>query len=139
MAGGVYGVVITAHGPIADAYGTFQMTVAGFENVPGLLRILDLDAFAMVADPIRPRIYAGGFTGINMIDTETFAVMNLLKGDQRFALSVSADSSKLLFVDGYANASQLKRIDLNSLQQLPALTIPVNYYATWYTGRLGRA
>ena len=131
MAGGVYGVVITAHGPIANAYGTFQMTVAGFENVPGLLRILDLDAFAMVADPIRPRIYAGGFTGINMIDTETFAVMNLLKGDQRFALSVSADSSKLLFVDGYANASQLKRIDLNSLQQLPALTIPVNYYATW--------
>jgi hypothetical protein len=130
-AGGVYGAVITAHGPIADAYGAFQITMHGFDDVPGLLAILHMDASSMIADPIRPRIYTGGFTGINMINTETFAVETLLSGDQRFALSVSADSSELLFVDGYANSSQLKRIDLNSLQQLPAVTIPVNYYATW--------
>ena len=31
-AGGVYGAVITAHGPIADAHGTISFTVAGFEQ-----------------------------------------------------------------------------------------------------------
>ena len=37
---GEYGPVITAHGPLADAYGTFPFTVQGLDLIPGLLSIL---------------------------------------------------------------------------------------------------
>ena len=68
--GGVYGPVITAHGPIADAYGTFPITVLELSEVPGLLAILPATEAPEVADPIRPRVYTAGQTGIGMIDTD---------------------------------------------------------------------
>jgi len=83
-----------------------------------------------VADPIRPRIYAGSSQALDMIDTETFAITQLLPGDQRSPLSVSADGSSLLLVQNYTYPTQLKKIDLTSLQSLPAVTIPSDYYPT---------
>jgi hypothetical protein len=127
-AGGVYGAVITAHGPIADAHGTISFTVAGFERVPGLVHILPVDSFRMVADPVRSRIYIGGIDGLKMINTDTFAVTTLLTGDQRWPLSVSADSANLLFVEYLNNISKLKKIDLTTLESLPSITLPIDYY-----------
>ena len=67
----------------------------------------------MVADPVRSRIYIGEIDGLKMINTDTFAVTTLLTGDQRWPLSVSADSANLLFVEYLNNTSKLKKIDLN--------------------------
>ena len=121
---GVYGIVMTAHGPIADAYGVIPLTVRGVEDVPGLLSILHLPAASLVADPIRPHIYVGGSAGISMIDTETFEVTNLTSSSAPNAhLSISADASTLLYTD-YGHPALEYKIDLDSLSVLPAVSIP---------------
>ena len=86
---GVYGPAITAHGPIADAYGTFPMTVLELSEVPGLLAILHMGGGPAVADPIRPRIYTSEQSGIGMVDTTTFQETNLVLGDTSAAFYVS--------------------------------------------------
>jgi hypothetical protein len=125
---GSYGPVITAHGPIADAYGTFPMTILGLEEVPGLLSILRGTGSPFLADPIRPRIYTAGQTGIDMIDTETLAVTNLVPADSRAAFfpSISADGSILLYTNANSLVPQELRIDLASLKALPPIDIPGN-------------
>ncbi len=84
----------------------------------------------MVADPVRPRIYTGGIDGLKMIDTDTFAVTQLLSGDQRWPLSISADTSDLLFVQYFNPTTVLRKIDLTSLELIPGVTIPDDYYIT---------
>jgi hypothetical protein len=122
---GVYGPVITAHGPVADANGTFQLSVLGLERVRGLLAILRLDTYQIIADPIRPRIYSRGPMGIDMIDTATLEVTRIFTSPQApNDLSVSADLSKLLFIDPYHPAPQLKKIDLTSFTLLPPIDLP---------------
>jgi hypothetical protein len=65
---------------------------------------------------------------INLIDTNTFEVTNLLPGNELPAqLSISADSSSLLIAK--PSAPHLERIDLESLQTLPNLAIPLSYSA----------
>ena len=130
-ASGDFGPVIIAHGPIADAYGTFPVTVFGLERVQGLLAILSMSGYSMVADPVRPRIYAAGLDDINMIDTDTFAVTRLLpatgEGVTVANLSISGDSTQLLFTDQMQMPPVLNRIDLESLTALLPLTIPANF------------
>jgi hypothetical protein len=126
--GGVYGPVITAHGPLADAFGTFPMTVLGLSEVPGLLAIVDMSGGPAVADPIRPRIYTSGQSGIGMIDTTTFQETNLIPGDPSAGLylSISADASTLLYINANSSPPQEFKIDLESLSVLPAIEIPGN-------------
>jgi hypothetical protein len=123
---GIYGPVITAHGPFADAYGTFPMTVLDLSEVPGLLAIFRGLDFPKVADPIRPRIYTAGQTGIGMIDTTTFQATNLISGDPYagFYLSISADGSTLLYPHGDDASPQEFKVDLDSLSMVPAIDIP---------------
>lgn len=121
-AGGPYETVITAHGPLADAYGTISFHVVGFDQLPGLIRILPLDVFSLVADPVRTRIYTTGTDGLKMIDTETFEVTRFLTGDQRGGLSISADASTLLSVSQISPV--LKKVDLTSLKLLSSFPIP---------------
>ncbi len=119
---GAFGPGITAHGPITDAYGTFPMTVLGLEEIPGLLAILHLDAASVLADPIRPRIYAAGVSGISMIDNKTLQVTTLVAADRTGAhLSISADFSTLLYT---LADKQEHRVDLSSLAVLPPIGIP---------------
>ena len=124
---GVFGPVITAHGPVANAYGTFPMTVHRLDEVPGLLKILHVTGIPVVADPIRPRVYVAGQDGISMIDTTTFKETRLVPGNQGVALrvSISADASTLLYTNVNGPAREY-RIDLQSLSVLPSLPIPVN-------------
>jgi Putative Ig domain/Matrixin len=128
---GVFNAVITAHGPIVDTYGAYQFAVLGLEEVPGLLSILNLPASSLVADPIRPRIYvAAGYAGISMIDTETFEVTSLVSSSPFNArLSISADASTLLYTDLYGSPVQEYKIDLETLNALPAVPIPGNLSA----------
>ncbi len=127
-AAGVYGTVVTAHGPFADAYATITFTITGFEAVPGLVKILHMDALRMLADPIRPRIYAASSKGMTSIDTDTFAVTTLVSGDQRWPISLSADAAFLYYVQDFAAYTQLRKIDLTTLAPQPGLTIPYDYY-----------
>lgn len=119
-AGGPYETVITAHGPLANAYGTISFDVVGFDQLPGLLRILPLDISDLVADPVRPRVYLAGIDGLSVIDTDTFEVTQFLTGDQRGPLSISADASTLLLVA----TPELKKVDLSSLKLVSSLPVP---------------
>ena len=121
---GEYNPVVTAHGPVADAYGSIRITVWDLNQVPGLLAIIKVDATSLLVDPVRPRLYAAGENGINMIDTDTYAVTQLIPGNQGPAnISFSVDNS-LLFSEV---APTLRRVDLESLAEIPALTIPTGY------------
>jgi len=124
---GDVGPVIIAHGPIADAYGTYPVTVLGLDSAPGLLAIVHTDARPAVADPLRARIYAAGADGVEMIDTDTFEVTQLVPpvSDAAFGLSVSADGSTLLYVNSNGLLVE-HRIDLESLATLPDVPIPAN-------------
>jgi Matrixin/Putative Ig domain len=123
---GLYNTVITAHGPIANAYVAYQFTVLGLEQVPGLLKIFSTGVTSLVADPIRPRVFFSNPNGINVINTQTLAVTNLLAAAvPRGALSISADASTLLStsrIDMTSMAHEV-RVELNSLSALPTLTI----------------
>ena len=127
--GGVYNMVVTARGALATAYKSVQLTVLGFDEVPGLLNVLSFPfPSSLLADPVRPRVYtAGSSSGIDMIDTNTFARTRLISdsiGNTR--LSISADASTLLFTRPYAAEVQARRINLQSLQELAPLPLPAN-------------
>jgi Matrixin/Putative Ig domain len=123
---GVYDIVITAHGPIADADVAFQLVVRDVNEVLGLEAIARSPASSLVADPVRARIYFAGPAGISMLNTETFEVTNLLPGDKGAALlSISADSSALFFTGANGDV-RLYKVDLESLTLLPAIEIPSN-------------
>jgi hypothetical protein len=131
---GKYTPVITAHGPIADAYATFSMTVEGFNQVPGLLKILPLDAYYVVADPIRPRFYTSGPSGVSMIDVDTFEITNLVsETNYIWAPSLSPDSSQLLLLGSFPGYSLLKKIDLDSLSVMPGKVITSGSYEFYAT------
>ncbi len=125
---GTFAPVIIAHGPDADAYGSFPLTVYSLDRVQGLKAIIPTAGYWMVADPIRPRIYTAGTDGIKMIDTDSFAVTVILSGDFRLAnLSISADGSKLLYTLPMTPTQEPgpeHRLDLNTLKALTTLTIP---------------
>ena len=74
---GDYGPVITAHGPIADAYGTYPIKVLGLDLIRGLLSIIHTRSASIVPDPIRPRTYLNGNDQIEMVDTATYATTQL--------------------------------------------------------------
>ncbi|MGH8093180.1 MAG: matrixin family metalloprotease [Chthoniobacterales bacterium] len=126
-ASGVFDPVIIAHGPIADAYGTFPITVFGLERVPGLLDILPVSGYSMVPDPTRARVYTAGVDGVNMINTDSFTITNLSpEAESNAHLSVSADSSFLLFTQPSESQAILHRINLESLAISSPLPIPAN-------------
>ncbi len=131
---GLYDSLVIAHGPFADAYAALRFNVQSLDRVRGLHKILHVGGAVMVADPVRPRIYAAGREFISMIDTDTFAVTTLTPATGEdvtiAALSISADSSQLLFTDLFQMMSPvLNRIDLESLAVLTPLPIPSNISA----------
>lgn len=122
--GGIYHPVITAVGPVANAYTTFQITVGGYEQVPGLLAIVPWSGAYPVTDPIRPRLYASNVgTGVDMVDTETLAVKRLYSGPDCGGPVISADASTLYFTQPSAAGFQMKKIDLNTLKLLPTISL----------------
>lgn len=129
--------VVTAHGPIADAYASFSVTVHSLNQVPGLLEIIPEDSFSLLADPIRPRIYATDDFGISMINTATSEIVGLVAGSHLpDALSLSTDNSILYF--SVQTEGVVHRLDLETLLVLPDLTVPPGYSA-FLEGLDGRA
>ena len=126
--GGHYGAAIVAHGPFADAYGSITFNVQGLDRVQGLLGIVKVAGYAMVADRVRPRIYAGGSDEISLIDTDAFAATSIAAapGDGLSTpyLSISVDNSLLLVTSKSQQPAMLNRFDLESLVALPSLPIP---------------
>jgi hypothetical protein len=133
---GTFAPVITAHGPIADAYVPFSITVESLNRVPGLLKILPLDAYWILADPIRPRIYTAGFSGVDMIDVNTLETTHLSSTTgNAWPPSLSADESELLLIGAFPDHSVLRRIELDSLTVMPDKLITDGSYE-YYTDPL---
>ncbi len=120
---GIFDSVITAIGPVADAYFALQLRVKGYEDVPGLLGIVPWSGSPLVADPIRPRLYAPGNNGVDMVDIATLKVTSLYAGGGAYAGIVSGDASILYFLEAAANGPQIKKIDLTTLKVLPAINL----------------
>ena len=127
---GTFDPVIIAHGPNADAYGSFPLNVYSLDRVQGLEAIIPTAGYRMVGDPARPAIYTAGIDGIKMIDTDSFAVTDILPGDFSQAnLSVSADDSILLYTLPMVPVQEpgpVYRISLDTMAVLPTLTIPTS-------------
>ena len=130
-------ILLLSRMAITDTYGTYALTVRGFDRVQGLIGILPLNTYSLAADPIRPRMYTAGSQIGNMIDTATLAVTRLYSGGD--ALSVSADGSQLLFEDLSVNPPELKKIDLTSLKVKAGIPLPTNQpYGSVVEGLEGR-
>lgn len=127
---GVFDPVITAVGPIANAYTSFPLTVKGFEDVPGLLAIVPWSGAYPVADPIRPRLYACPGDGIDMVDTETLKVTRLYSSHDLYPGGVSGDASKYYFTQPTDTGELIQAIDLNTLKLLPSITLDPNIHPT---------
>ena len=127
---GTFDPVIIAHGPNADAYGSFPLNVYSLDRVQGLKAIIPTAGYRMIGDPARPAIYTAGVDGIKMIDTDSFAVTDILSGDfSRANLSVSADDSILLYTLPTVPVQEpgpVYRISLDTMAVLPTLTIPTS-------------
>ncbi len=123
---GDYGSVLIAHGPVCDAYWAFSLKVLGWNEVPGLLKILPGTRRPVLADPGRARIYTLSDDSLDAIDIGTWKTTNLMVGHNLFnlQLSVSADGSTLLYTDTYGSPDEESRIDLASLNPLPPIAIP---------------
>ncbi len=126
---GKYAPVITAHGPIVDAYASFIFSMVGIDQVPGLISIVrHLDVTGFLADPQRPRIYAASDEGIEMIETETGTVSVIHPSQDAFlAISLSADGTLLYF--RASGESILHRLEVDTFTELPSLVIPPGYSA----------
>jgi hypothetical protein len=127
---GRYGAIVIAHGPYADAYGAIPFYIQGFDRVQGLQEIIKVSGYRLLADPVRARIYAAGTDAINMIDVDSFMATQLYgpvgDGTRLTNLSLSADSSTLLFTNSTQKSVVVNRIDLESLTVLPPLAVPAN-------------
>jgi Matrixin len=135
-ASGKFAAVITAYGPIADAYVPFSITVESLNQVPGLLKILPLDAYWIVTDPIRPRVYSAGFFGVDMIDVNTLETTHLCSTTgNAWPPSLSPDASELLLIGAFPNYSVLRRVELDSLAVMPDEVITDGSYE-YYTDPL---
>lgn len=121
---GEYNSVVIAHGPFADAYASFSTTVVGLNEVPGLLSIIKgFGGNYLTGDPYRPRIYAATDKGIELINTNSGGIRLLSPGhDLPYHLSISADGSILYFRQEFKTT--LHRLDLETLTELPTLSIP---------------
>ena len=124
---GEYDAVVTAHGPIADAYGSFSLSVVGLNEVQGLLSIIrGVGANSFIGDPNRPYIYAATDNGIDRVNTDTGTVTLISPGhDLPDVLSLSVDDSLLFFRQEVTPT--LHRLELDTLAELPTLTIPSGY------------
>jgi hypothetical protein len=124
---GEYRTVITAHGPIADTYGSFSVSVVGLNQLPGLVSIIrGVNGSYFLGDPARPYIYVATDDGIARLNTDTETLELLSPGHTLpDVLSLSADGSLLYFRQQVQPT--LHRLDLNTLTELPVLTIPVGY------------
>jgi hypothetical protein len=112
---GQYQVQITATGATGTASATLTITIRLLDSPDTPLKKIPLFVYGtIVADPARPRLYAGTNSGIAVIDTDSLTVLQtvpipLFKSD----LSISADGSKL-WVTSYYDP-KIRAIDLNSL------------------------
>jgi len=120
---GTYQVNITAVGTTGTATGTITITVAALDVSDPPLKKLSLSVYgSIVADPIRPRVYAPVGTNIAVIDTNSLSVIKTIDiGSAFYAdFGFSPDGNKLWVTDYYN--SRIRGIDLNTLTVTTTIT-----------------
>jgi hypothetical protein len=136
---GNYSVSITVHGTIATVTGTLQIQVVarGIPSETATTILLPVNG-AVVADPIRPRIYASTWSGVAVVDSDTLQVVGTIPAAlpelTRFSLSPNAD--RLWITSPHLGA--IASLDLNTLDFLPHLASPLRVSALLesFNGRL---
>lgn len=77
--------------------------------------------YALVADPLRPRVYAATYQAIVVIDVPSLTVLKTIPLPfSPWDISLSADGATLWVATA---STTLGRVDLNSLTALPSLTL----------------
>ena len=112
-----------------------------YKPVGRLLKTFNLNAGRLLADPVRPRLYATlpRDNAIAVIDTDTLAVVARLPvGQNPTDLAISPDNARLYVADRLSITTGIGVVDLGSLQTLPSLATPesINAVAVGLGGRL---
>lgn len=101
-------------------------TLAGPSPTPTPTPIIFDEAVSrLVADPIRPRVYASSSGRVIVIDTTTMSIIKSVSfGAAPEGLSISVDGSKLWIADAGGDPG-IRVLDLNTLERLPSLPVPL--------------
>lgn len=130
---GTYTFHVTAFSPAANITFTYQLTVTPSPSTAaqgsfGTQRAkLDLSVAHLVADPLRPRVYASvpSINSIAVIDTTSLQVVKtVFIGSEPQGMAISADGTKLWVANSGSTVSAIGVIDLESLTTLPSLSAP---------------
>lgn len=121
---GTYQITVVAHTPYGNATGIVSLTVQSLPNHDVPAAILDVSGEFMLADPIRPRIYAKAWNGIAVIDTETLSIIQTVLVNGPTSVCISPDGTRLWFTRYYSNA--IGSVDLDTLTALPDLVTTVH-------------
>jgi hypothetical protein len=119
---GQYQVQVTATGATGSASATFFINVLALETIDPPLKKIPLRADGTIlADPARPRLYVTTRTGVAVVDTDSFTLIQTVPVSTYLVdLSISADGNKL-WVTGYYDP-KIKSVDLNALTASSTLT-----------------
>jgi hypothetical protein len=118
---GVHQFTVTAQTAYGNASTTLFISVAKapLVDTPIARFPFSQSIFALVADPVRPRVYAATSQAIVVIDVSSLTVLKTIPLPfQPVDIWPSADGSSLLVA---TNSTVLGRVDLNSLTLLPNL------------------
>lgn len=120
---GVHQFTVTAH----TAYGNASTTLFISVTKPSLVDTpiarfpFSHSIYALVADPVRPRVYAATYQAIVVIDVSSLTVLKTVALPfQPVDIWPSADGASLWVA---TNSTVLGRVDLNSLTLLPSVTM----------------
>ena len=124
---GTYRVVVRAHTRIGDAVATIEMRILAAPPVAppkgeSPIARFPMSATSLVSDPARGRVYVAEAAGVTVFDSKTLAIIKRIPGTAAFDLSISWDKTKLLLARKVEN---VERIDLDTLEPLPALRLAV--------------
>jgi YVTN family beta-propeller protein len=119
---GRYDVQVTAEGPTGIASATLTITIQPLDVPDVPVKKLPLSVYGtMVADPMRPRVYAATNTGVAVIDTDLLSVVQTIPLPLFISdLNISVDGNRL-WVTNYFN-STIQAIDLNTLTVSATIT-----------------
>ena len=115
---------VTAHTAYGSASTTLQIFVTKAPAVvvdPPIAQFPVSFVYALVADPLRPRVYAATYQAIVVIDVPTLTISKTIPlSFSPWDISLSADGSSLWIA---TQSKTLGRVDLESLTLLPSLTL----------------
>lgn len=98
-----------------------------FAQAGAVAATLPFKAVAMIADPVRPRMYAtvAETNSVHVVDTTTLTVTaTVFTGSAPLSLVISPDGNSLYVLNTGSTVAAIGVLDLNTLQARPSLTLP---------------